>query len=422
MSQTKPEGEITETLKPKRRFLRFVVRIVVPCLVLWMCWTGATKGYHWFKRYQASRLAVMAENYAKKEKWSEAVMSADTALTLNPVQPKALRFMAEIMAAQGSFNEAMELYGRLYFNAGGTLQDLTLQALNAVRAGYNDPAEYLATLVAERGERGFPYIVKAEIHSVRGEKAQALEQLRKAVEVSDSNYVTMALVRFLLANKQVREGDPEVYGLLVKMKMGSDEIALDALSIGLAANIVPREARLEWLQKIRSHPIKRAKSLLLADTAEVEIDPASKTRLVADLVVKMKGETIENRLQAAQWLLWQGAPSEALGLLPVQDAMSSAATMRSWIDATAALGRWDDMAKVLAAPGNPLPAHMAMIYNARAFKMSGHKPDGDALYLAALEKYKDKYEETLAILEYLQRSGEYGIFDESLKPLLARPE
>ncbi|NBR49338.1 hypothetical protein EBU02_10935 [bacterium] len=281
MSQTEPEGEITETLKPKRRFLRFVVRIVVPCLVLWMCWTGASKGYRWFKRYQASRLAVMAENYAKKEKWSEAVMSADTALSLNPLQPQALRFMAEIMAAQGRFNEAMELYGRLFFSGRGTLEDLKLQALNAVRAGYNEPAEYLATLVAERGEPGFPYIVKAEIHSVRGEKAQALEQLRKAVAVSHSNYTSMVLVRFLLANKQVREGDPEVYGLLWKMKKGTDEIALDALSMGLAANIVPREARLEWLQKIRSHPIKRAKSQLLADTAEVEIDPASKPRVVA---------------------------------------------------------------------------------------------------------------------------------------------
>ncbi|NBS53249.1 MAG: hypothetical protein EBS96_11690 [Spartobacteria bacterium] len=422
MSQTEPEGEITETLKPKRRFLRFVVRIVVPCLVLWMCWTGASKGYRWFKRYQASRLAVMAENYAKKEKWSEAVMSADTALSLNPLQPQALRFMAEIMAAQGRFNEAMELYGRLFFSGRGTLEDLKLQALNAVRAGYNEPAEYLATLVAERGEPGFPYIVKAEIHSVRGEKAQALEQLRKAVAVSHSNYTSMVLVRFLLANKQVREGDPEVYGLLSKMKKGTDEIVLDALSMGLAANIVPREARLEWLQKIRSHPIKRAKSQLLADTAEVEIDPASKPRVVADLVVRMKEETIANRLQAAQWLLWQGAPSEALGLLSVQEAMSSAATMRSWIDAAAALGHWEEMAKVLATPGNPLPAHMAMIYNARALKMSGHQPEGDALYRAALEKYKDKYEETLAILEYLERSGEYGLFDETLKPLLARPE
>ena len=53
--------------------------------------------------------------------------------------------------------------------------------------------------------------------------------------------------------------------------------------------------------------------------------------------------------------------------------------------------------------------------------MSGRDAEGDALYRAALEEYKDKPAESLEMLEYLHRSGEYGLFDTSLPYQLTKP-
>jgi hypothetical protein len=95
--------------------------------------------------------------------------------------------------------------------------------------------------------------------------------------------------------------------------------------------------------------------------------------------------------------------------------------MRTWVDLAAAIGEWNTLRDALAVPTNPLPGHISKIYTARAFKMSGRDSEGDALYSAALEEYKDKPAETLEILEYLHRSGEYGLFDASLPYQLANP-
>jgi hypothetical protein len=95
--------------------------------------------------------------------------------------------------------------------------------------------------------------------------------------------------------------------------------------------------------------------------------------------------------------------------------------MRTWVDLAAAIGEWKTLREALALPNNPLPGHISKIYTARAFKMSGSNAEGDAIYRAALGEYKDKTTETLEILEYLHRSGEYELFDAALPYQLAKP-
>jgi hypothetical protein len=87
----------------------------------------------------------------------------------------------------------------------------------------------------------------------------------------------------------------------------------------------------------------------------------------------------------------------------------------------AAGGEWNTLRDALAVPTNPLPGHISKIYTARAFKMSGSDAEGDAIYRADLDEYKDKPAETLEILEYLHRSGEYVFFDASVPYQLAKP-
>jgi Tfp pilus assembly protein PilF len=401
-----------------RRLLLWVVCIGVALTGILFAFS---KSYGWAKRFQAARLAQMAEGYAGQGKMQEAVMSADTALRLDPRQPAALRFMAEAFEADGRSNQAMELYGRLYQSGGGTLEDLKKQSLNALRAGYTEPATYLAKLVAEKGEPDFPLLLEAEIKARNGETAEALDLLRQAVSLHGGRSSRLALLRLLLKMPQTDKRNIEISEQLLNLKDGTDPAALEALAVGVSSDLLPPETRLEWIKKIRQHPIKRLPLLLFADSTEVQLDPASQARVAAELVQRVSGKSLQDRLQAAQWLLWKGQPRDAVEILPLKDALTRADSMRTWVDLAAAIGEWNTLREALAVPTNPLPGHISKIYTARAFKMSGRDAEGDALYRTALEEYKDKPAESVEILEYLHRSGEYGLFDASLPYQLSNP-
>ena len=408
--------------KPRTaRFRRLLLWVVCIGVALTGILFALSKSYGWAKRFQAVRLAQMAEGYAEQGKMQEAVMSADTALRLDPLQPTALRFMAELFEADGRSNQAMELYGRLYQSSGGTLEDLKKQALHALSAGYTEPATYLAQLVAEKGEPDFPLLLEAEIKARNGENAEALDLLRQAVSLHGGRSSRLALLQLLLKTPNADNRNSEISEQLMQLKDGTDAAALEALAVGASSDLLPPETRLEWIKKIRQHPIKRLPLLLFADTTEVQLDPASQPRVAAELVQRVRGKSLQDRLQAAQWLLWKGQPRDAVEILPLKDALTRADAMRTWVDLAAAIGEWNTLRDALTVPTNPLPGHISKIYTARAFKMSGRDAEGDALYRAALEEYKDKPAESVEMLEYLHRSGEYGLFDASLPYQLAKP-
>jgi hypothetical protein len=301
------------------------------------------------------------------------------------------------------------------------LEDLKKQSLNALRAGYTEPATYLAKLVAEKGEPDFPLLLEAEIKARNGETAEALDLLRQAVSLHGGRSSRLALLRLLLKMPQTDKRNIEISEQLLNLKDGTDPAALEALAVGVSSDLLPPETRLEWIKKIRQHPIKRLPLLLFVDTTEVQLDPASLPRVATELVQRVRGKSLQDRLQAAQWLLWKGQPRDALEILPLKDALTRADAMRTWVDLAAAIGEWNTLRDALAVPTNPLPGHISKIYTARAFKMSGSDAEGDAIYRVALDEYKDKPAETLEILEYLHRSGEYVFFDASVPYQLAKP-
>lgn len=409
-----------ETLKKKRPFL-FWTAIVCGVGVLSVAgFFFGRKGWAEFKEWRADALAELSGEYAKEGKWNEAAMSADTALRLDPVQPEATRFMAQLMEAEGRWVQAMELYGRLYNSGGGSLEDLKKQAVNAARGNYADPARWLAGVVAEKGEPEFPLVLEAEMLVKKGDVEGAHAKLREAVGIRNSRSARAAMMRFLLERPR-KDGGKELFETVWALKDGDDEFAAEALAVGLASGVAAEGQRAEFVQKIRSHPKRTERLLMLADTVEVAVDPGSKPRVAAGMAARLAGAALDERLVGAMWLNSQGQPREALALLPPEDAMKNAAAMRAWLDAAAGLGEWDAMRAVLARKDVPLPAHMAKVYTGRALKMGGKAQEGEAAYRAVVGEFRDRPQETAEILEYLHRSGEYAIFDDGLKAQVAVP-
>lgn len=362
----------------------------------------------------------MSKTYAEEGEYGAAAMSAHTALRLDPVQPEATRFMAGLMEREGQWGQAMELYGRLYHSGGGELEDLKKQAINAARGAYTDPARWLAGEVAKKGDPGFPAILEAELLLKKGDTEGARLELRKALEAGPSRATHAAMMRFILATGQA-DSSGDLLASIMVLKDGEDDLALEALAVGLASGAVPQEQRSAFIEKIRSHPKRTARVLMLADMAEVALDPESKARIAADMVSRLKGAPLRDRVSGALWLNSQSLPQQALELIPPEEALTDAAAMQAWIDTAAALELWDPMLAMLAREDSALPRHMARAYAGRAHKMAGRERESETTYLAALEEFRGKPIETAGILEYLHRSGEYTIFDQTLQERLSEP-
>jgi tetratricopeptide (TPR) repeat protein len=398
--------------------------VVMPAAVLAagaILYFGGRAALEALKNWQASRLASLSGEYAKEGLMQEAMMSADTALRLNPVQPEASRFMAGLMEAEGRWEQAMELYGRLYASGEGDLGDLKKQAINAARGEYIDPARWLAGRVAEKGEPGFPAVIEAEMLLKKGDVPGARRELQRAVaESGGSRPARAAMLRFLLLHPSDDRGK-ELTETIYALKDGNDEESLEALTVGLSSGVVPADQRPKFIAAIRRHPKKNERVLMLADTAELALDPASKPRVAAAMAERLRIAPLDERLVGAMWMNAQGLPQQAAAVLPLQDAKTNAAAMKTWLDAQAGLGQWNAMRAALAEKDGPLPPHMAQIYSARALKMSGNATQADAAYAAAVKQYADNPDATAEILEYLHRSGEYALFDAGLAPQLGKP-
>jgi tetratricopeptide (TPR) repeat protein len=406
-----------ERLRQPRVFFGLLIGLVV---VAWGGYLLARGGWVALKNRQAAQMTEMSRDFAGEGKWQEAAMSAHTALRLDPTQPDATRFMAGMMEGEGRWGQAMELYGRLYQSGGGSLGDLKKQAINAARGEYTDPARFLASEVAKKGEPEFPLVLEAEILLRKGDVEGARRLLREALSLHDSRSARAAMLRFLVTHPGDNDG-AQLRELVLALKDGDDEIALEALALGLSGGLASGDSRADFIAALRAHPMRTERQLLLADVAEVAIDPASKPRVLENLLARLKGGTANDRLVAAMWLNGQGQPREALELLTPKDAIATPAAMRVWLDSAAALGEWGAMLDVLARKELPLPPHMVRVYTARALKMDGRPDEGDAVYSAALEEFRDNPRETAQVLEYLHRSGENALFDEGLKPQLAKP-
>jgi hypothetical protein len=121
-----------------------------------------------------------------------------------------------------------------YASGHGTLDDLKKQALNAVKAGYIDPAARLAKLVADKGEPDFPLVVEAQIKIHNDQPLEALPILRQAVSLHGSTSSRLALVRLLMALPDLENRDLEMGEQLQLLKDGTSESALEALAIGIS--------------------------------------------------------------------------------------------------------------------------------------------------------------------------------------------
>ena len=388
-------------------------------LVFWGIPVGCSAALNYVEARQSAKLARLGAEYMAKGDRESARMSARTSLRLAPDNADALRILAEILGSEGRAAEALEVYQKLGETGQATMPEFKNYAVTASKAGYASIADWVGGWVAQQGEPDFPHLMRASMLESEGRTQEAKAEYRLALQAARNDRTKRAMARFLLANSDLGDSDAEVFELLDEITKNNGDAGHEALLVGLLSGVVPVQNRPEWLARLRAHPLANERSLAVADAIEVDADPSAKPRLVAAMIERVFGKSLDDRLLAGRWLLRHGEASQVEKILPLDQARSRPDAFALWIEARAAAGDWQ--AVLDASESNPqaFPPGMRLLLRGQALKKIGRAGEARADYLRAISECESNPSLLIPALAFLQSDGEGEIFRQHSQPLLA---
>ena len=407
---------------PRRPLLR---RLLFPLLILVVLCVAAYASYWAYgklKGRQSRHLTKMATEYLQKNKVAEAEMSLQTAVRLKPNNAEALRVLARLQGATGKGPQSLETWQKLAASGGITLDDLAQYSMAASREGDQALAERLANAAAAGGNTVFKHVVRANFLLSKNDIPGAEAEFRQAVEVDTTGNSRAMLARFLLTRRLNAETAPEIREMLREISKRPDAVGLEALTAAITRGLVPPAELPVWISALRQHPKSTAQALLLADATDIQLQPETKPAVVAKMLERMQGASLEDRARGLQFLLRMEEPAQAASLLTRDEALKNRETLSLWLDAQSLTKNWPAVLDALSQPNLPLARHLTKLYRGRALLMSGKEAEGRAAFAEALQETEGSKAEFLETLAYLNLVGEDQLFDQGLQRALSDPE
>ena len=407
---------------PRSPLLR---RLLFPLLILVVLCVAAYASYWAYgklKGRQSRHLTKMATEYLQKNKVAEAEMSLQTAVRLKPNNAEALRVLARLQGATGKGPQSLETWQKLAASGGITLDDLAQYSMAASREGDQALAERLANAAAAGGNTVFKHVLRANFLLSKNDIPGAEAEFRQAVEVDTTGNSRAMLARFLLTRRLNAETAPEIREMLRELSKRPDAVGLEALTAAITRGLVPPAELPVWISALRQHPKSTAQALLLADAADIQLQPETKPAVVAKMLERMQGASLEDRARGLQFLLRMEEPAQAASLLTRDEALKNRETLSLWLDAQSLTKNWPAVLDALSQPNLPLARHLTKLYRGRALLMSGKEAEGRAAFAEALQETEGSKAEFLETLAYLNLVGEDQLFDQGLQRALSDPE
>ena len=401
-----------------------IYRVLYWLLVIFIAYRGFLFGKGMLDSYRATRLAAQAETQVAAGAKDEAMETLKQAFTLDDSNPRAARLMARLREAEDN-PVAVEYYRLVAESGEASAEDFRLIALAAVRYGNED----LAVEAAENheklgGDPAFPDLIAAQILAAKGDNAGREKALRAALQHKESSETLSALADFLLADAELLDLNAAESARLLRRAAEIDKgpDGLQALRKGLAAGILSPAERTLWLQLYRTHPAADTTSRL--DAAEIEwaANPAIRPSVLQKTKELFRTLPLAERVKAAQWFLNQGEPRAVLEVLPYQQAASSPAAMRLWIESAIVLGDWSALEAALRKPSPALDDAARLPLLARAIKQQGRAAEADALNAETLRRFQSNPAQLSEVLSGILAAGEWDLFEKNLTPVVSDPK
>jgi hypothetical protein len=401
-----------EEIRARRIRLFVLIGAVAACALGVAIYFAAPSIGGAIKAWQSRRLAREAFALIDQRKWSDADAKTRDALLLRPTEPEAWRAAARLLSRMGRGAAALEWWKKLdeahrltiedrreFVGAALMSGDLTIaakqvEALLAQRSGpapidivfagqvaarQSDPV--LAVDYAERAladKRAKPYEILAAatlvLSATRPDSqpyGRAWQQI-EAVARDPKNPASLdALV--VLAREEALPPMPPIGGnASLSLESTSTPHPTPAtqsgetLTLNLAATPPPAPSGrtmslLEVANALENHPDARPYHKLLAIELHARHDPILADQYVADAVQRFANSDDETLAALAAWLNKIGRPARTLEVLPQARASQRQDLFLQYVNALAALQRWNDIKDLLSGerfPIEPVLQHM----------------------------------------------------------------
>jgi tetratricopeptide (TPR) repeat protein len=401
--------------------------VVLTILVGWA--VSAWKGddiYTWVKVRRAEGLIAEADAARSRGDFSGVAEKLKQAMALLQYHPATLRAVARYQLDMKQLS-GLNTYQRLMESGEATQADRVTFAREAFRLGRADlAAGVLEELRANPETRDSAVVLALQAASLagQGEWAGAVKQAREACAVqggdeSGQAYAKAVLARLLLQPPQTARAEAEALiregiDLLTELALRRDGEGLETLEIlvmlaqdsGMAPFLAGREAQ-GLLEAAEAHPQASARLKVGLWSVLLAAEPGRRGEITQALFERAKaGESPVMRLEAARWLNQRRMHRQALELAKPAK-LESEEWFLVYLDASAALGDWDEVIRSLGSRETvPLSPALRRLFELRAEMTTGAKQDVEAAWreieLAARE---EKPKNLLYMAGYAEQIG-----------------
>jgi tetratricopeptide (TPR) repeat protein len=414
-------------LRRKIRFRRAIRRWRYPLILLALLFlAGAGFAGHWaygkILNRQAWALCSRAMEDMREGKIQEARMGAETALRIQPGYTAATRLLGRIQAMTGQPEAALATFQKLTDERQLSLDDIKLYARLASQKGETQLAGRLAEAAGKNGDPAFPHLLKADTLLREKKPALAEAELRAAIKVDQTDTSKIAFLDFLLAKQRPGQSNIEAATMIQDFSERDDALGANALALGLRTGLMNPDKRGEWVEKLRAHPKANTGHRFLADSAAVALNPDAKSEIATALAKDFQSRPLADRAAAAKWLVVRREHTQALSILPLDEAITDRGAFVVWLDAQALAGDWSGSLAALDRKDNPLLSHTSQLFRGLALKKLGKTAEADASLQAAIAESADDPEKFAFTTTYLLGIDENQLFESNLARVATRTD
>jgi len=351
------------------------------------------------KAWQSRRLAHQAFAMIDQKKWNEANAKARDAYLLRPTEPESWRAIARLASRRGQGTAVLGWWKKVDEEHRLTIQDRRDYAASALAAGELVVAAPQVDLLLSQkgGPTPLDLLLAAQLAGRRQNGVLALDYTERATTDprAKPNELLAGAVLVLSMTKPNSPPYSKAWESIVKLARDpANPSSLDALvflaqqqsrapsrllgeetpfSFGAVTKPPPATIMgpLEVANALEKYPNARPYHQLLALGLRAQHDPALATQYVTDAVERFGHGDDETLAALAAWLTSVGRADKTLHVLPLDRALQRQDLYLRYVDALAALERWNDIKYLLTSERFPLEPVLQHMYLAVARTRSG---------------------------------------------------
>jgi tetratricopeptide (TPR) repeat protein len=419
------EEHLTEfelrTRKLKR--LRIALILTAVAALTLSAYFSARPVIHLVRGWQARRHAQKAFVLIDQEKWSEARDEASAAYQLSPGEPKAIRSVARLLS-RGGHPDALKFWKELAAKTTLTRADLRDEASVALKAMEIDLAEEATKQLLthqEGGPKPADWLLAAQLAAQKQDADLArtyVDKIFASNTASEREQFQATVVLDMISRAREVDNETEVWDHLLSLARGkSSNVSLDALVL-LAQHVLSSKRNSQnpagfsahqIIDALEVHPLARPQHKMLALDLRMRDQPDQRDSLVQSAIMQWKGGDNATLAALAAWLNTHGEYQRHLDIIPQERALQSRELFTQHLDALGALGRWDEIRRLIENERFPLDPVAEHMYLARCFAQQGQTAGAENNWRRALDLASGDTAKLMVLGDYAEKNGVYDV-------------